>query len=102
VRFPPLVSNRPGSHVTCLSFSSEEGRKAILAVGRQSGLVSLVSPSEEGRPRFQMQKSNPISCLAFKPTVSLRSSRILGGLNVACEDLLIGDDVGELHYHRVA
>ncbi len=101
VRFPPLASNRPGSHVTCLSFSSEEGRKAILAVGRQSGLVSLVSPSEEGRPRFQMQKSSPVSCLAFKPTVSLRPSRLLAGLSVPCEDLLIGDDVGDLHYYSI-
>ena len=34
IRFPPLVSNRPGNYVTSLSFSSEEGGKSILAVCR--------------------------------------------------------------------
>ncbi|ERF70498.1 hypothetical protein EPUS_07355 [Endocarpon pusillum Z07020] len=101
VRFPPLVSHRPGSHVTCLSFSSEEGKKAILAVGRQSGLVSFVSPAGDGRSRLQVQKSSPVSCLAFKPTVSLRPSRFLSGLIAACEDLLVGDDVGDLHYYSI-
>lgn len=101
VRFPPIVSNRPGNYVTSLSFSSEEGGKAILAVGRTSGLVTLVSPLDEARPRFQMHKSNPISCLAFKPTVSHRSSRFLDSPNVACEDLLMGDDVGDLHYYSI-
>ena len=101
VSFPPLISSRPGNYVTSMSFSSTEGGKAILAVGRQNGLVSLMSPLEEGRARFQMQKSYPVSCLAFKPTVTTRPSATIQGLAVACEDLLVGDDIGDIHYYSI-
>ena len=101
MRFPPIVSTQPANYVTSLSFSSESGGKAILAVGRQTGQISLISPLDEGRPRCQVHKSKPVSCLAFKPSFSIRPSRFAPSVSVQCEDLLVGDDVGDLHYYSI-
>ncbi|RMZ82486.1 hypothetical protein DV737_g2025, partial [Chaetothyriales sp. CBS 132003] len=74
VRHPPLPSSTASNFVTSLAFSSDEGRKSILAVARHNGSVSLWSLFEP-RPR---------------------SRGVIGS-----EDLLVGDDSGRIYYYSV-
>ncbi|KAL9620678.1 MAG: hypothetical protein Q9160_004814 [Pyrenula sp. 1 TL-2023] len=100
VQYPPLTSQRSANYVTSLSFSSTGGGKSILAVGRQGGQVALWSCCD-AQTRFEAQQPHPVSCLSFKPTVSLRRSEFFQGQRVQCEDLLVGDDVGNVFYYSV-
>ena len=97
---PPFALTRASNYVTSLSFSSAEGAHSILAVGRQGGSVSLWSPLED-RTRFEAQQPSPVSCLSFKPSTSRRPSTYLYGHDVACEDLLVGDDLGNIYYYSI-
>ncbi|EXJ81747.1 hypothetical protein A1O1_07812 [Capronia coronata CBS 617.96] len=99
VRFPPLPPSRPASFVTSLAFSSERGARAILAVGRNSGNVTLWSLLE-ARPRFDAPHPCAASCVSFKPTQTPRQSTSHAGL-VLCEDLLVGDDSGRIYYYSL-
>ncbi|KAL2398506.1 hypothetical protein ABEF93_000527 [Exophiala dermatitidis] len=99
VRYPPLPPARPANFVTSLAFSSESGGKAILAVARNSGNVSLWSLLE-ARPRFDAPHPYAASFVSFKPTVTSRPSITGTGL-VSCEDLLVGDDIGRIYYYSL-
>ncbi|KAL9113280.1 MAG: hypothetical protein Q9227_002615 [Pyrenula ochraceoflavens] len=100
VQFPPFNNSRSANYVTSLSFSSAEGEKSILAVGRQSGQVSLWSCIDNGI-RFEAQQPNAISCLCFKQRVSRRVSQHFAGQQYDCEDLLVGDDAGNVFYYSL-
>ena len=100
VRFPPLIATSPTDYVTSLSFSSTKGGKSILAVGRLSGQILLWSTFEMG-VRFEAQQPNPVSCLAFSPYVTMRPSELMPEDYVPCEDLLVGDDMGNIFYYTV-
>ena len=100
VQYPPLIPARLNNYVTSLSFSSTEGGHSILAIGRQSGQVSLWSPLDV-EMRFEARHPNPVSCLAFKPRVSRRASTYFHTYSVACEDLLVGDDLGDVYYYSI-
>ncbi|KEF55317.1 uncharacterized protein A1O9_08971 [Exophiala aquamarina CBS 119918] len=99
VRYPPLSPARATNFVTSLAFSSEEGGKAILAVARNNGTVTLWSLLEP-RPRFEAPHHSPASCVAFRPTITWRRSATYDA-TVICEDLLVGDDVGKVYYYSL-
>ncbi len=94
------MPNRPADYVTSVSFSSTGGAHSILAISRQSGQVSLWSLNEPD-VRFQVRHPNPVSCASFKPTVSHRPGTLFHSHKVACEDLLVGDDLGDVYYYSV-
>ncbi|KAI1406783.1 WD40 repeat-like protein [Hypoxylon sp. FL1857] len=86
---------KDGSWLTSVAFSSDQGGKSILAFGRSSGLLSLVSLFDSLLPRFEAYHPEPIACLSWRPTTSARSSRNRRnpGVLVKTEDLLVGDDM---------
>ncbi|KAK4947628.1 hypothetical protein LTR10_013574 [Elasticomyces elasticus] len=99
VRYPPLPPVRLSNFVTSLAFSSESGGRAILAVARNSGTVTLWSLLE-ARPRFDAPHPCAASCVAFRPSQTYRQS-INGDEFVPCEDLLVGDDAGKIYYYSL-
>ncbi|KAK6371845.1 hypothetical protein LTS17_008669 [Exophiala oligosperma] len=99
VRHPPLAPTRNTNFVISLAFSSETGGKAILAVARNGGTVTLWSLLE-ARPRFEAPHSYAATCLAWRPTVTHRVS-VDSDEVVPCEDLLVGDDSGNIYYYSL-
>jgi WD40 repeat protein len=99
VRYPPLPPSRSSNFVTSLAFSSEEGGKSILAIARHEGDVTLWSLFEQ-RPRFEAPHPCPASCVAFRPTTTMRKS-LRNGKPVPCEDLIVGDDSGRIYLYSV-
>ncbi|KAI0834040.1 WD40 repeat-like protein [Hypoxylon sp. FL0890] len=86
---------KDGSWLTSVAFSSDQGGKSILAFGRSSGLLSLVSLFDSLLPRFEAYHPEPIACLSWRPTTSTRPSRNRRNpaVLVKTEDLLVGDDM---------
>ncbi|KAL8666440.1 MAG: hypothetical protein Q9202_001463 [Teloschistes flavicans] len=100
VQYPKMEENsRPTTYVTSLSFSSTDGGHSILAIGRNSGHISLRSLFDEGT-RFESQQPSAVACLAFKPVTTRRPSTRLG-VTVATEELLAGDELGNVYYYAV-
>ncbi|KAI4126542.1 MAG: hypothetical protein LQ338_003698 [Usnochroma carphineum] len=100
VQYPRIEETaRRSSYVTSLSFSSAEGGHSILAMGRNSGHVSLWSLFDEGT-RFESQQPNAVACLAFKPVTTRRMSAKFG-TTVSTEELLVGDELGNMYYYAV-
>ncbi|XDG02709.1 hypothetical protein ABKA04_002324 [Annulohypoxylon sp. FPYF3050] len=85
---------KDGSWLTSVAFSSEQGGKSILAFGRSSGLLSLVSLFDSLLPRFEAYHPEPIACLSWRPAATSRPSlsKRNPGVLVKTEDLLVGDD----------
>ncbi|KAI1104839.1 WD40 repeat-like protein [Jackrogersella minutella] len=81
---------KDGSWLTSVAFSSNQGGKSILAFGRSSGLLSLVSLFDSLLPRFEAYHPEPIACLSWRPTATSRPSRNKRnpGVLVKTEDLL--------------
>jgi meiosis-specific APC/C activator protein AMA1 len=54
-------------------------------------------------PRAEVQHQFPISCLTWKPRVTMRPSRnpIACGASVKTEDLLVGDEAGNVYFYSV-
>lgn len=88
------------TYVSSLSFSSIDGGRSILAIGRNSGLLSLWSLYDSGRPRFQKRLPSSVACVAFKPVVTRKTSQRFGSL-VSVEELLVGDESGVVYYFSV-
>ncbi|KAL4817586.1 WD40-repeat-containing domain protein [Aspergillus spinulosporus] len=100
VQHPPLGEHDPSNYVTSLSFSSENGGRSILAVGRKSGMLSLWSTFDSD-VRFEISHSSTITCVAFKQTKTRRVSEGLEDTEVDAEDLAVGDDLGNIWYYSV-
>lgn len=100
VQHPPFREQHPSNYVTSLSFSSEDGGKSILAVGRRTGMLSLWNPLDTA-VRFEISHPSPVTCVSFKPTKSRRPSKRFPGLEVDVEDLVVGDDRGNVWYYSV-
>ena len=98
VQYPELRRNdRRNTYVTSLSFSSPIGGHSILAMGRNDGHLSLWSLHDDG-VRFETQLSTAIACLSFKPVTTRRPSARFGcWLDV--EEILVGDELGNLYYY---
>ncbi|CAG8957758.1 hypothetical protein HYFRA_00000096 [Hymenoscyphus fraxineus] len=92
-----------GSWITSLAFSSSQGGKCILASGRSDGTLSLMSLYDSMVPRFEIQQPCPVACVTWRPTVTLRPSRcpMSSNMSVKTEDLLVGDEVGNVYYYSV-
>lgn len=92
-----------GSWITSLAFSSSQGCKCILASGRSDGSLSLMSLYDSMVPRFEIQQPCPVACVTWRPGVTMRASRcpMATGELVKTEDLLVGDEVGNIYYYSV-
>ena len=97
---PPFGDIHPSNYVTSLSFSSDNGGRSILAVGRQSGQLSLWSVFED-KVRFEINHPNSISCVAFKSKTSRRLSEGFFNVEIEAEDLVVGDEMGNIWYYSV-
>lgn len=97
---PPFGDIDPSNYVTSLSFSSDNGGRSILAVGRQSGQLSLWSVFED-KVRFEINHPNSISCVAFKSKTSRRLSEGFFNIEIEAEDLAVGDEMGNIWYYSV-
>ena len=99
MQHPRMEENRRNTYVTSLSFSSTQGGNSILAIGRNSGQISLWSLFDEN-DRFQSQQPHAVACLLFKPVITRRQSERLGTI-VNTEELLVGDEVGVVYYYSI-
>ncbi|ETR98868.1 WD40 repeat-like protein [Trichoderma reesei RUT C-30] len=101
---PRAMHGSAASHVwlTSVAFSSAQGGKCILAIGRSDGTLVLKS-TYDALPRFQVQQPFPVSCVSWRPVTTLRPSRnpFNPGIAVQTEDLIIGDDTGVVYYYAV-
>ncbi|KAL9132090.1 MAG: hypothetical protein Q9217_000126 [Psora testacea] len=101
VRYPPDdVISYNGTYVTSVSFSSKEGGHSILAIGRNSGQISLWSLYDYEDIRFKSQQPSAIACISFKPVTTRRPSERFGSM-VPTEELLVGDDIGHVYYYSI-
>ncbi|KAF2162382.1 hypothetical protein M409DRAFT_69260 [Zasmidium cellare ATCC 36951] len=89
-----------GAHVTSVSFSSVQGGKSILAIGRANGRITLWSPQDRD-PRFDSEQPAPVSCVSFRPTTVERPSVREPSMTVTTEELLVGDEVGNVYYYSI-
>ncbi|KAK4548090.1 hypothetical protein LTR36_010810 [Oleoguttula mirabilis] len=88
------------SHVTSISFSSTEGGSAVLAIGRADGRITLWSPLDRD-PRFDSEQPAPVSCVLFRPNSVRRASVRDLCTSVATEELLVGDEAGNVYFYSV-
>lgn len=100
VESPESLGPPFSGHVTSLSFSSTEGERSILAVGRSDGSITLWSPSEEG-PRFTYTHRSSVACVCFSPRTFRRASLRHPGVKVQVEYLLVGDEAGHIYLYSV-
>lgn len=100
VQNPPLGEHDSSNYVTSLSFSSDNGGRSILAVGRKSGMLSLWSTFDSD-VRYEISHSSTITCVAFKQMKSKRLSERSDDIEVDTEDLAVGDDLGNIWYYSV-
>nr|POE65940.1 putative wd repeat-containing protein c13g6.08 [Quercus suber] len=97
---PDSLTAPYNSHVTSLSFSSQEGASSILAIGRADGKITLWSPMDHD-PRFDSEQPAPISCVCFRPRPVPRKSTREPGMMVTAENLLVGDEAGDVYFYSV-
>ncbi|KAI4796348.1 WD40 repeat-like protein, partial [Aureobasidium sp. EXF-8846] len=100
VESPEFLGQPFSGHVTSLSFSSTEGERSILAVGRSDGCITLWSPSEVS-PRFNHTHRSPISCVCFSPRTFRKASAQCLQIRVQVEYLLVGDEAGHVYLYSV-
>lgn len=100
ISFPSIPEDHNGDYVTSISFSSAEGRRSILAVGRASGHLCLWSTFDK-EVRFGFDFPFPITCVAFKHTTTRRRSTTVPGIELPVEDLAVGDRYGFVWYFSV-
>ncbi|KAI4733517.1 WD40 repeat-like protein [Aureobasidium sp. EXF-12298] len=100
VESPEFLGQPFSGHVTSLSFSSTEGQRSILAVGRSNGCVTLWSPSEVS-PRFSHTHRSPVSCVCFSPRTFRSASAQCASVRVQVEYLLVGDEAGHIYLYSV-
>ena len=95
-----LTAPGGSSHVTSVSFSSVGGASAILAIGRGDGRITLWSP-QDPEPRFDSEQPAPISYVCFRPITQRRCSIRDDNTFVDTEELLVGDEVGNVYLYSV-
>jgi WD40 repeat protein len=99
-QLPDSLNTPFGAHVTSLSFSSPGGASAILAIGRADGRITLWSPKET-IPRFDSEQPSPISSVCFRPVPIRRASRREPGEMVLTDELLVGDEAGNVYLYSI-
>ncbi|KAG8427659.1 hypothetical protein J3459_022587 [Metarhizium acridum] len=95
-------SQQDGTWLTSISFSSVEGNKNLFAAGRSDGTFIVMSLLETA-PRFEIQQSCSVACLSWRPCSTLRfsSNPLNPNTLVTTEDLVVGDECGDLYYYLV-
>lgn len=88
------------AHVTSMSFSSNQSKKDILAIGRACGRLLLWSPSEE-TPRLTSIHPSPVCCVSFRPNPIKRPSKRDRYLAVDTEELILGDEAGHIYFYSI-
>lgn len=88
--------------LTSVAFSSDSGRKAILAIGRSDGSL-VVKCIQDGLPRFEVRQPHPVACVSWRPICTPRPSKnpMNPGVTVQTEELVVGDEIGVLYYYVV-
>ncbi|KAF5027213.1 hypothetical protein F66182_701 [Fusarium sp. NRRL 66182] len=88
--------------LTSVAFSSAQGAKAVLAIGHSDGCVVFQSLFD-ALPRFEVRQSFSIACVSWRPTCTLRPSKnpLNPGVEVQTEDLVVGDEMGNIYYYVV-
>ena len=91
-----------GVWLTSIAFSSTEGGKSILAIGRSDCSLVLKSTAD-ALPRFDVGQPYPIACLSWRPVPKVRPSKnpLNPDVPVKTEDLLVGDESGVIYYYVV-
>ncbi|KAM0815704.1 putative WD40-repeat-containing domain protein [Seiridium cardinale] len=91
------------SWLTSVAFSSDDGGKSVLAFGRSSGYLGLLSLFDSLLPRFEAHHPHPIACLKWRPVTTTRPSLnpYNPGVPVETEDLLVGEEGGDVYYYSV-
>lgn len=100
VRSNDNINSQTSAYVTSLSFSSLQGGRSILAIGRNDGHVTLWSPLEMDL-RFVVKQQNPISCVSFSSKVAKRPSYRDPAIVANVEELLVGDEAGFISIYTV-
>jgi WD40 repeat protein len=82
------------NYVTCLAFSSVQGGKALLAIGRGDGQIDMYSPLDDP-PRFlRITAPTSVTHLSFRPRITRRESLRHSSAISHQEILLVGDEAG--------
>ncbi len=104
VNYPPdtLYAGTATAHyVTSLAFSSTQGERGILAIGRGNGHVVLWSPCDK-EPRFMtVPFRSAAAYVSFRPMITRRPSHRQPSYMVDNEVLLVGDDCGHVAVYLV-
>lgn len=89
-------------YLTSVAFSSVQGKRCILAGGRNDGSL-LVQSTSDALPRFEVTQPFGVSCVSWRPTCTMRPSKnpFNPGVPVQTEDLLVGDDTGMIYYYII-
>ncbi|WZH42549.1 WD40-repeat-containing domain protein [Fusarium acuminatum] len=76
--------------------------KAVLGIGHSDGIV-LFQSLFDTLPRFEVRQTFPISCVSWRPICTLRPSKdpLNPGVEVQTEDLVVGDEMGNIYYYVV-
>lgn len=106
------VGGNNGAWLTSIAFSSTEGSKGILAIGRSDNKLALMSLYDSAEttdrfrvlPRFEFCHQAHTTCLSWKPICTTRPSRNPFGSHptpMKVEELLVGDHSGRVWYYSV-
>jgi meiosis-specific APC/C activator protein AMA1 len=89
--------------LTSMSFSSAHGGKSILAFGRSDGSLGFISLFDSLLPRFVRHHAQPIACVSWRPVSVARPSvnPRNSGMLVETEDLIVGEEGGDVYYYVV-
>lgn len=74
----------------------------MLGIGHSDGRVLFQSVFDT-LPRFQVRQAFPVSCVSWRPVCTLRPSKnpLTPGVQVQTEDLVVGDEMGNIYYYVV-
>jgi len=82
------------SYISSLAFSSAQGSRAILAIGRGDGQISMFSHLDIQQRFLYMSASTSVTHLSFCPKTIKLPSRRHSNIIASNEVLLVGDDAG--------
>ncbi|KAG6018393.1 hypothetical protein E4U43_001765 [Claviceps pusilla] len=102
---PSLQTLAVGLGNIVYTWSDKDGVHAINGVqqeGRSDGSFVIMSLVESA-PRFEIQQPRAVACLSWRPRAVLRfsSKPCSSNVLVPTEDLIVGDECGELYYYLV-
>lgn len=97
VSLPPQVidsGRSAANYISCLAFSSVQGGRGILAVGRGDGHIDMYSPSQDKTRFFKILAPAAVTHICFGPKPIKRTSQRHSSVMADHEVFLVGDDAG--------